>query len=360
VSRVCLVGVGLIGGSLGLALREAGWEVLGVDPDRASLARALEIGAIDGAVELEEGASRAELAVIATPVEEVIPTCRKLLPALARDALVMDVASTKCAIVQKAEEILPGRFIGGHPMAGSEKGGIDAADPYLFENAPFVLCPGTGVDSKAIARAEELVRKVGAIPIQMTAQEHDEVVGMISHLPHLCAVALLDTLTGLEQKDQAMQLAAGGFRDLTRIASGSPELRRGILGSNRWVVAQLLGELQKSLQKSKEFLEQGDLTGLTAQLAKAKETREKLPARRKGLLGASYELLLSLPDRPGSLAKVTAVLAEAEINIQDLEILRVREGEGGTVKLSFASDQAQQKAAERLRASGFKPVLRHE
>ena len=278
MSRVCLVGVGLIGGSLGLALREAGWEVLGVDPDRASLARALEIGAIDGAVELEEGASRAELAVIATPVEEVIPTCRKLLPALARDALVMDVASTKCAIVQKAEEILPGRFIGGHPMAGSESG-IDAADPYLFENA---LCPlprdrcGLEGDSAGRGAGEES----GAIPIQMTAQEHDEVVGMISHLPLLCAVALLDTLTGLEQKDQAMQLAAGGFRDLTRIASGSPELWRGILGSNRWVVAQLLGELQKSLQKSKEFLEQGDLTGLTAQLAKAKETREKLPAQK--------------------------------------------------------------------------------
>ena len=357
--RTCLiVGVGLIGGSLGLALgQNPNFRVLGADPDEKALAQALQLGAIAERVELARGVARAEAVIIATPVEEVIPTLRAILPYLSQEALVLDTASTKGAITQRAGELLPRRFIGGHPMAGSERAGIEAADPYLFENAPFILCPPEGVVEETLELAEKIVQAAGSLPIYMSAQQHDEIVGMVSHLPHLCAVALLNTLATVEERERAMELAAGGFRDLTRVASGNPGLWRGILASNRWVVASLLRKLQKSLGEQIALLENGDLDGLEALLTRAQKIRTELPQRRKGLLGTSFELVLSLPDRPGSLAEVTAILAQAQLNIQDLEILRVREGEGGTVKLSFAEDAVRAQAQAQLKAAGYSAVL---
>lgn len=356
-----IVGVGLIGGSLGLALGQSSQgRVLGADSDQLSLQKALQSGAIDEAVELEAGAAQADAVIIATPVGEVIPTCRKLLPSLQAGAIVLDTASTKGAITQQAQAILPGRFVGGHPMAGSERSGIDAADPYLFENAPFILCPPEGVTEKTLELVEKIVHAVGGLPIYLSPHQHDQIVGMVSHLPHLCAVALLNTLGELEERERAMELAAGGFRDLTRIASGSPQLWQGILASNRWVVASLLRKMQKNLQQQINLLEQGDFEGLEAHLSQAQKIRQELPKRRKGLLGTSFELVLSLPDQPGSLAKVTAILAEAQLNIQDLEILRVREGEGGTVKVSFAESAVQKRAQALLANAGYKPVPQEE
>ncbi len=226
----------------------------------------------------------------------------------------------------------------------------------MFQNAPFILTPGSDVSSQTIAYVQQLVSKTGAVPISLSAQRHDQIVGMVSHLPHLCAVALLNTIAGFEDKDLALTLAAGGFCDLTRVASGSPKLWREILGSNRWVAASLVGRLQKSLQALKELLEQGELSGLEALLADAQKTRSLLPLRRKGLLGSSFQLVLSLPDEPGSLAAVTGLLAEKEINIQDLEILRIREGEGGTVRVSFRDQNAQEAARGILAAAGFQPL----
>lgn len=358
---VLIVGVGLIGGSMGLALKKNfQGRVLGADCDPESLEQALRLGAVDEAVELEAGAARAKIVIVATPVGEVIPTLAKILPHLGKDAIVLDTASTKGAICQQAKGILPGRFIGGHPMAGSEQAGIGASDPYLFENAPFILCPPEGVRENSLELAQRVVQATGGLPIYMSPEEHDQVVGMVSHLPHLCAAALLCTLSELEGKDRAMELAAGGFRDLTRVASGSPGLWQGILSSNRWIVASLLRKLQKNLASQILLLEGRDSQGIEQLLAKAQSIRLELPSRRKGLLGTSYELVLSVPDQPGSLAKVTAIIAETQLNIQDLEILRVREGEGGTVKLSFDTSAVRDQAQKQLARAGYSSVPREE
>lgn len=351
-----IVGVGLIGGSLGLALSQRA-EVLGLDADPEAITKALELGAITRGIELGEEIRSADLVLIATPPLAVIPTLERILPFIQEDALVLDLASTKGAITQRAWELLGPRFIGGHPMAGSERGGVGAADPYLFENAPFILCLPQEVSSRHRQLAEDLVSGLGAVPLFLSPGEHDQIVGMVSHLPHLCAVALLETLADLPQRQQAMELAAGGFRDLTRIASGNPKLWQGILASNRWVVAELLELFEEKLAIMRALLASGE-PELEPVLAHAQKVRSELPARRKGLLGSSFELVLALPDRPGAIAEATGVLAAARLNIQDLEILRVREGEGGTVMLSFAQEETRERAFRELEAKGFAPVLR--
>lgn len=361
--QVTIVGVGLIGGSLGLALRRRSLaqKVVGVDKNPENLRLAFEAGAIDGiAPDLEEGVAGAEVVVLATPVMETLDLLWALEKCLSPGTVVTDVGSTKAAICRCAAEAIPPHswFIGGHPMTGSEQAGMPGADPYLFENAYYILTPLPATPLGALEKVRALAEGVGARVVEMEPEQHDAAVAFISHLPHLVAVALANVLAEVPQGESYLSLAAGGFRDTTRVASGNPLIWRDIFLSNSRAVLEALAFFRLQLKRLEEAVRDGKGGEILHLLEKAKQLRDTLPARTRGYLPSMHEIVVAVPDRPGMLARVTGRLGRAGINIADIEILRVREGEGGSIRLAFATPAEQEKAVNILRGAGYQVVKR--
>lgn len=348
--RAGVVGTGLIGGSIGLALRRQGWHVSGTDHDAARAARALEIGALDAV-----GSDRqAEVTFIATPAGAVAAAACNVLAAAAPAAVVTDVAGVKAGIVAA---ITDPRFVGGHPMAGSEQEGINGADPSLFEGATWVLTPNETTDPSAYARVLGLVSSLGADVVAMSPQRHDDLVAMVSHVPHLTAAALM-TLAADEAASQGtlLRLAAGGFRDMTRIAAGHPGIWPDICIDNRSGITETLDRLLEALTGLRALVDGGDRDGILRVLERAREARLNLPAR---ILRAEelVEVRVPVPDRPGVLAEVTTVLGERSANIYDLEIAHSAEGDRGVLVVTVAAVDATV-ATSALAALGYRPAVR--
>lgn len=362
--NITIVGVGLIGGSLGMAWRAGpgAHRVTGVVRRPESALEAVSLGACDEATcDLAEGVADADVVVVCTPVTSIVPTVRKLLPHVRPGCIVTDAGSTKqhiCeALRQNARPDVP--FIGGHPMAGSERGGVAAADPYLFQNAVYVLTPDEATPPESLALLQGLVEETGAKTIVMDAARHDRIVAAISHVPHLIASILVQTAAHVNERiPETFTLAAGGFRDTTRIAAGSSEIWRDICVTNRHAILEVLEILGETGRQLKCFLEQGDADGIERYLAEARTHRLKVPGRSKGILSTVHEIVIQLVDRPGEIAAVTGLLADAGLNIIDIEILRVREGEGGTLRIGFESETASDQAVRILLGAGYS-VRRH-
>lgn len=357
-SRVAIVGVGLIGGSLGMALcaRGLAGEVVGVGSRVEHLRLAVELGAVHRFTDSPaEGVAGADLVIIATPVSATIPVLREISPYLSPGAVVTDVGSTKADIVRRAEEVLPPgiSFVGGHPMAGSEQAGVKGADPYLFENAFYVITPTANTPSGALEAVKKLAAGVGARVVEMEPDRHDLAVAAVSHLPHLLAATLVNTVVRMPESDGVLPLAAGGFRDTTRIAAGSPVMWRDIFTANRDQVLTMLRRFRRELDLFESAIYQGDREVIQDNLEYAREVRSGLPAKTKGYLPCLFEVVVTVPDRPGVIAGFTAHLAGAGINISDIEILRVREGEGGTIRVGFATEEEQEGAVQVLREKGY-------
>ncbi|MDI6871300.1 MAG: prephenate dehydrogenase/arogenate dehydrogenase family protein [Bacillota bacterium] len=356
---VAIIGVGLIGGSLGMAWRrvKGAARVIGVEPDPAGAAAAVELGAVDELRELPEAVAVADVVVVATPVGQIGQVLREVAAAARPGAVVTDTGSTKVQIHQAAAAagLAPGViFLGGHPLAGSEASGVRAADPYLFENAFYIITAEEDAPPAAVGRLEELVRRTGAVPHRMTPAAHDRLVAAVSHLPHAVAAALVNAAVRVAGHDAAfLRFAAGGFRDTTRVAGSNPALWRQILLSNSAEVLQALRAFGEELAAVAQALETGDATALESWLGRAQENRRALPHHRRGLLAPVWELVVQVEDRPGAIAAVTRVLAEGQINLREIEILHLREGEGGSLLLGVDSDEALERSLQLLRAAGF-------
>lgn len=361
--KVVIAGLGLIGGSLGMALcgRGLAEKVYGLERSPEALRAAVECGAVhEGSTDPGEAVAGAEIIVLAAPLAANKKLLREITPLLPAGAVVTDVGSVKGEIVKLAGRLLfpPVFFVGGHPMAGSERQGIAGADPYLFENAFYILTPQPGLPDWVLKKMRTLVEGVGARVIELTPEEHDSAVAALSHLPHLVACALVNSLSTLPEKERFLPLAAGGFRDTTRIAMSNPLLWKEIFLSNRELILVALRSFQTELNRLEEALQKEAGEEILMLLQRAREVRKSVPAKTKGYLPVLYEILVTIPDRPGTLAGVTGVLAKEGINIADVEILRVREGEGGTVRIGFASEKEQEEAVRALRKAGVQVVRR--
>ncbi|SFQ96611.1 prephenate dehydrogenase [Desulfoscipio geothermicus] len=357
VERCTIIGVGLIGGSLGLALNERGLagHICGVDLHRENLDMALAAGAINEIAELPEAVTGADLVILAAPVGATPPILRQIKDYLQPGAVITDVGSTKQDVVARAEEILDSNcFVGGHPMAGAETAGFAGADPYLFENAFYLLTPTTRTDPTALGLVRGMVDAIGGVVMEMTPREHDLMTAAISHLPHFVAVATVAAVAGMPVGERAMALAAGGFRDTTRVAAGSPRMWRDIFLSNRKQVLQALEYFQNAVDELKAAVYRKDEEKLMNILTGASATRRKLPLRPKGYLPCIYEIVVTVPDRPGIIAMLAGLLGEAGINISEIEILRAREGYGGTIRIGFATVEEQERALQVLRNKDIK------
>ena len=354
---VVIAGVGLIGGSVGLGIHQRflAERVIGLDHDPAALDAARGLGAIDEA-QLAPGPwlEEAGLVILATPVRTLVPLGRQLRPYLNDAAIVTDVGSVKNEIVEGLRELT---FVGGHPMTGSERIGVQNADAALLENAVWVLTPDRESDPGAVATVRDFVEHLGARPLQVDPAQHDRLVAAVSHIPYLTAVALTTLVSDDEDRDLMMLLAAGGFRDLTRVASGSPVMSRDMVVGNLEAVRETLSAFRGQLNILAAQIE--DPEALLAQGERAKRSRDSFPIVGRSLLPARFEVVIAVPDRPGQLARITKALGEAEVNIKDIEVLGIREA-GGAVRLAFDHPEAMTRATEVLRSVGYEARVRGE
>ena len=257
-NRLVIVGIGLIGGSFGLAARRCGLarEIIGVARRQSTLDKAIEVGACDAATaDLCEATRDADFVLLAPPVGQMERICREIAPLVAPGAIVTDAGSTKARIVETCEPLFTrAHFIGGHPMAGSEQTGVEAARADLFENARWILTPTAQTNADALNHLTSIIEKMGAQVIEMDAARHDEVLAVTSHLPHMTAAALMHVFGNLKDENAA-RVVARGWRDSTRIAAGSAEMWRDIALANRGALLSALDEMDDSLQQFRAALQ---------------------------------------------------------------------------------------------------------
>jgi prephenate dehydrogenase len=342
VRRVTVIGTGLIGASVGLALRRAGLEVRGYDQDPAQSRQAWELGAVDTvAPTLQRAVAGADAAIVAVPVGDVAALVVEALDAGV--PAVTDAGSVKGPIVSAIEAARPDlapQFVGGHPMAGSEQDGLEGAEADLFAGATWVLTPTEHTAIAAFTRLRALVAELGAEVVAMTPEHHDELVAVVSHVPQLAATTLMDVAAASgEEHAMLLRLAAGGFRDMTRIAAGHPGIWPDICVANRVAIVDVLDDYLRALIRVRGFVDEGDRAALLDTLERARAARRSLPAGTpKGEELA--ELRVPVPDKPGVLAEVTTLAGSLGINIADLEIAHSMEGTGGVLVLVVAARDA--------------------
>ena len=333
--RALVVGTGLIGGSIALGLRRRGWHVSGLDADEEQLRTALATGVVEAAGD----DLAAEVIFVAVPAAAAPAVARRLLaePGRLPDTVVTDVSGVKSAVVAQADHP---RFIGGHPMAGSEQTGLRGADPDLFEGAVWVLTPTAATDLESFDRLKGVVMSLGADVLVLSAADHDRLVAVVSHVPHLVAATLMNAASdGAEQDGALLRLAAGGFRDMTRVAAGHPGIWPDICSENAAAIIDALDALVRDLGAMRARVADGDRPALLAALERASAARRSLPARavRPEHLA---ELRIRVPDRAGVLAEITRLAADAGIGIYDIEIAHSAEGPTGVLILVVAGAEA--------------------
>ncbi|MFO7280422.1 MAG: prephenate dehydrogenase/arogenate dehydrogenase family protein [Thermoanaerobacterales bacterium] len=342
-----IVGTGLIGGSIGMRLRREGWYVTGRDRDPARAQRALELGALDAVGDDPD----ATITFVATPVRAVAEEARKALAA--GPGLVTDVGGVKASIVDAVDDP---RFVGGHPMAGSEQDGVDGATPDLFQGATWVLTPTDGTDAEAYAQVRQIVGTLGAETVALPPDRHDELVAVVSHVPHLTAATLMRLADARSVEHRALlRLAAGGFRDMTRVASGHPGIWPDICNDNRAAIVEVLDQLIEALRDMREVVAAGDRDALLAALEQARAARVNLPARFRTAADLS-EVRVPVPDRPGAVADVAILAADLDVNIVDLEIAHSTEGPQGVLVMLIETGAAEE-FRRALVGRGYRPAV---
>ncbi len=345
--RANVIGLGLIGGSVALGLRRLGWYVSGDDTDEATAQEALGRGVVD-ALGLD---ADAEITFVAVPVLSAVDQVKRALAETT--GVVTDVGSVKAAICAAATDV---RFVGGHPMAGSELDGLDGAQGELFEGAVWVLTPGTASDDTVFALVASVIAALGAEVVALTPQRHDQLVAVVSHVPHLTAATLMGLASDRAEEHAALlRLAAGGFRDMTRVASGRPSIWLDICAENRSAIATVLDQLIDGLGEVRDVIVADDRDALFARLTAARQARANLPARVVHP-DALSEVRIPIPDRAGAAAEVFTLAAELSVNIASFEVVHVAESTRG-VAVVLVDRAMVELFRGGLIARGFRPAV---
>lgn len=361
--RVGVLGTGLVGASLGLALRQrAGVRVVGWDLDSEGLATARERGALDAAAATaEEAVAGADVVFLAVPVSAIPKVAATVGPLLSPGAILTDVGSVKASVVE-AMQAAAGpavHVIGGHPMAGSAETGAAHASADLFVGATYLLTPTTHTDPAAYQRLHALVAKVGARVLAVSPERHDLLVAVVSHLPQLAATTLMNLAAERARDEHAglLLLAAGGFRDATRVAASNPDLWLDICAENRDAIVAVLDDYGRRIGELRDVLAGEDDGRLREALSAAREARRGLPGKETAT-GALVELSLPIPDRPGVLSEVTTTVGQAGVNIEDLGIDHDPEGGRGRLRLAIIGPKHAGLARAALEALGYEVTER--
>ena len=355
VRRLAVVGTGLIGASVGLAAREAGTsEVRGWDVDDEALAVAAERRAVEPAPSLREALDGVELAVVAAPVAALPAQVAEVVAASEEATTVTDVGSTKSAVTRAVRDA---RFIGGHPVCGSEARGPAHATAELFRGATWFLTPVASTDPARYRTLHGFVASVGAVPVAVDPQAHDRLVALTSHLPHALANLLLNQAgTSRIEGHDPLAAAGGSLRDMTRVAGANPRIWVDIFLDNAEALAAALAEHRARVEQVESALAAGDAGFLARWIAEASGNRRRMLTGAYDAPGALQRLRVHVPDRPGVLAGITQALGAARINIEDFELHHMSRERGGTLTLLVSGEDDAARATELLQAQGYDVV----
>lgn len=359
IKTVAVLGMGLMGGSFGMACLGKGVvsRVIGFDADQQATQTALQAGAItQSAFTAAWAVKDADLVVIATPVGAIADVFTEIAPFLKAGCIVTDVGSTKAGIVRQIAATSPDAvdFVGGHPVAGSERHGIGAASADLYDGSLWILTPTAQTSVEALIALEDFLTGLGAKVLKLEPAKHDEALALTSHLPQLLSSTLMGFAADAATSGEGLPLlAAGGFRDMTRIAASSPEMWVDIVRQNQPALLALLKRFHRTLGDVTAMLETQDWEALRTSLNQATEVRRALPLKAGLDITELEEILVAVPDRPGVLAEISTTLRESGVNIEDLNIVHMPEGGRGVIHIAVSGAPNAEVAAKALQGRGF-------
>ena len=352
--KIGFIGLGLMGGSIARAVRyfypEA--EIIAASRTRASVEQAIEDGVVSRVAEGVTGDfGDCDYIFLCAPVSSNAEYLKKLKPVIGPACIITDVGSTKSDIHAKVTELqMEEHFIGGHPMAGSEKTGYSHSKRILIENAYYVITPSEKVPKEAVERYRDLVASLKALPLILDYRTHDYVTAGISHLPHIIASALVNLVRDSDTEDGIMKLvAAGGFKDITRIASSSPEMWEQICMTNRENISSILNDYIQSLTRIRQQLDDAEGGAVYHLFETSRDYRDSLPVRGSGPIQPVYEIYCDMVDEAGGIATLATILASNQINLKNIGIIHSREFIEAVLRIEFYDEKSRKQAAEILR-----------
>ncbi len=360
MKNISIIGLGLIGGSIAKALKQnlAGDKkitphliIKGFDK-KEILDEALKDKSIDQALNSLDEAKNSDVIFLCLPTELSLKYFIELAPKISNETIITDVCGIKGIFEDEWKKLkCKGSYIGGHPMTGKETSGYKSSDPLLFENSVYIISESSK-ENKNLDEFLELIKILGARIRFLDPYLHDKVIARVSHLPQLLSVALVNSVSE-NGNFNYLDFAAGGFRDMTRIASSSFDIWESVLKLNRSAIIESIETLTKNLNQIEDQLKKGDLKSLEASFRKARMRRDEIPKNTKGFINPLIDVFIYVKDEPGVLSKLTTLLFNNNINIKDLELLKIREGTGGTFRISFENEETAFKAKELIEKSGF-------
>lgn len=351
---IAYIGFGLIGGSLAKGFRreKLPLKIFAYARHRDVLETAVADGVVDEILDsvTDPRLNQCDYIFLCTPVADAARYMEQLKPLMKPGCILTDVGSTKTEIHRAARQLgLNDRFIGGHPMAGSEKSGYAYSTDHLVENAYYVLTPEDQVPADAVSRMRRLVEVLGAIVLVLPCEKHDYVVAAISHLPHIIASSLVNLVRDCDDEQHTMKtVAAGGFKDITRIASSSPVMWQQICLTNQGPIDQVLSAYITSLTQIQKDLTNHDADSLYHLFDEAREYRDSIPNVSAGPIKKDFAVYCDIVDESGAIATIATILATHQINIKNIGIIHNREFEEGVLKVEFYDQASADAAAEWL------------
>ena len=354
MQNISIIGLGLIGGSIAKALKNSGKEFNISSFDKADVLKsAVEQKVIDTKLENIEEAKDSHIIFLCLPTDLSLKILKELAPIINENTIITDVCGVK-GIFEKEWKALKskGLYIGGHPMTGKESGGFENSDHLLFENSVYIISDSEK-DSQKLNELTNVIKLLGARIRFLDPFLHDKIIARVSHIPQLLAVTLVNSVDK-NDKVNYLDFAAGGFRDMTRIASGSFDIWESIIKMNKEEIVAALELINKNLSNLKYFLKNENIDSLKEQFDKARAKRDEIPKNTKGFINPLYDVFVYVKDEPGVLSKLTTALYKNSLNIKDMELLKIREGTGGTFRISFQSQNDADKAKKVIKDIGFR------
>ncbi|HET53659.1 MAG TPA: prephenate dehydrogenase/arogenate dehydrogenase family protein [Ignavibacteria bacterium] len=354
IKNISIIGLGLIGGSIAKALKQSAYNFEISAYDRTEvLSKAFKERTIDKQLTSLEESLNSDLIFICLPVELALEYLNKLAPELNENQIITDVSGVKGIFENQWNRLnSKGIYIGGHPMTGKELGGYDNSDPLLFENSVYILSDR----QKDSPLFDEFIKVIEATGSRITLLDpfiHDKVVAYVSHLPQMLSVSLVNNSVINKDGISFSNFAAGGFRDMTRIASSDFSIWEKIIAYNKDEIIEAIKSMKDELNKMEELIKDDNYNILAEIFEKARIKRDEIPKDTKGFLTQLYDLFVFVTDQPGVISRISTALFNNNINIKDIELLKIREGTGGTFRLSFESEVDVIKAGEIITKEGF-------
>lgn len=354
LQKAGFVGLGVIGGSLAKAIRQyfPDCQIVAFDKNKEALALAIQEGTIHiSCSSINENFRNCDYIFLCTPISYNNAYLSQIKEFLTPGCILTDVGSVKTSIHEEVHHLeLDSVFIGGHPMAGSEKSGFSNSKAHLMENAYYILTPSDAVSGEKVEQYREFVQSIKALPLILDYRQHDRITGAISHLPHIIAASLVNYIRNADTEDELMKtMAAGGFKDITRIASSSPVMWQQICLKNRENISAILDEYIEMLKTAKAYVDDSNDKELYHMFETSRDYRNSMPDSSAGPIKKSYALYCDILDEAGGIATIATILASNNINIKNIGIIHNREFEEGVLRIEFYDVSASEKAAALLK-----------